>query len=88
MIDCQECLTLTTKTISQEAPDLFDSSVSKPDEAHGVSLFCGVCGRTWVLVVSTLAYEGDYIPANAVLDDEPDYPALTELEAREAMEGF
>lgn len=88
MIDCQECLTLVTKTISQEAPDLFDSSVSKPDEAHGISLPCVMCGRTWVLALTTLSYEGDLIPANAVLEDEPDYPALTELEAREAMEGL
>ena len=36
----------------------------------------------------TLAYEGDLVPANAVLEDENDYPALTELEAREAMEGL
>ena len=88
MISCEECKAIVERTLSNEGPNLFDSSVSSPDQAHGINLPCVICGRTWTLVCHTLSYEGDLIPANAVLEDESDYPALTELEAREAMEGF
>lgn len=88
MAICEECLNILADIYMTHSDTLFHSSVSKPDEAHGHISTCSACGRTWALALTTLSYEGDLIPANAVLEDENDYPALTELEAREAMEGL
>lgn len=87
-VTCDTCEEIVVTMLDLEADNLFDASVSKPDEAHGFMSTCSDCGRTWGLALTTLQYEGDLIPANAVLDPEIDYPELTELEAREAMEGL
>lgn len=87
-IKCEACEEIVVCMLDIEVDRLFDASVSKPDEAHGHIATCSNCGRTWALALTTLSYEGDLIPENAVLDPEIDYPKLTELEAREAMEGL
>lgn len=88
MISCTCCQAIVDQVIQTDADELFDYTITDPDFSHGKQNICEKCGRNWTLVCTTLSYEGDLIPANAVLEDESDYPALTELEAREAMEGF
>lgn len=88
-VECDTCEEIVVTMLDLEVDKLFDSSVSKPEEAHGFMSTCSDCGRTWGLALTTLQYEGNLIPEHAVLEgSDSDYPGLTDLEVREALEGF
>lgn len=87
MITCPECAGIIDTAVQTEADALFKKSVEKPDEQHGVTAACSLCGRQWLLAVSPLGFEGDYIPEGAVLTEDmlSNDNELTELEALETL---
>lgn len=88
VIDCPVCTAIVDEVVQTTAEVIFDKSKSMPQMTHAVSLPCENCGRTWTLTIQSLDGEDDYIPEGAVLVSGSHAEELSELEAREALEGF